>query len=90
MKQGKRKSKPVNEEESKMDIKRKIASCHLLKMVVALLILGVAFYAGLGTALAQPKEIKIGVIYPLSGPVAHAGNMSKDAVSLCVDYVNNK
>ncbi|RLB31700.1 MAG: branched-chain amino acid ABC transporter substrate-binding protein [Deltaproteobacteria bacterium] len=45
---------------------------------------------GFGMARAQGQEVKIGVIYPLSGPVAHAGNMSKDAVSLCADYVNNK
>ena len=73
-----------------MDTKRKITSHHLLKVTIVLLILGVALYTGFGMAIAQPKEVKIGVIYPLSGPVAHAGKMSKDAVSLCVDYVNNK
>jgi len=73
-----------------MFTKRKITSQHLLKVTIGLLILGVALYTGFGIAIAQPKEVKIGVIYPLSGPVAHAGKMSKDAVSLCVDYVNNK
>ena len=73
-----------------MSAKRKITGRYFLKVTVGLLVVGVALSVGFGMAIAQPKEVKIGVIYPLSGPVAHAGQMAKDAVSLCVDYVNNK
>ncbi len=48
-----------------------------------------ALSMGFGRARAKPDEVKIGVIYPLSGAVAHAGKMSRDAVDLCADYVNN-
>ncbi|MBW2339332.1 MAG: ABC transporter substrate-binding protein [Deltaproteobacteria bacterium] len=73
-----------------MGAKTKIISPYFLKVTVGLLVVSVAVSIGFGMARAQPAEVKIGVIYPLSGPVAHAGQMSKDAVSLCVDYINNK
>jgi len=43
---------------------------------------------GAGGALAQ-ETVKIGVIYPLSGPVAQAGKDSLAAVRTAVDVVNN-
>jgi len=62
----------------------------LAKTTIVAVIVSVALSMGFGMAIAQPPEVKIGVIYPLSGPVAHAGKMSKDAVALCADYVNSK
>jgi len=38
---------------------------------------------------AKPPEVKIGVIYPLSGPSGYAGKTCRDAHDLCADYVNN-
>jgi len=69
---------------------KKITRLDFTKATIVAVIVGAVLSMGFGMAIAQPKEVKIGVIYPLSGPVAHAGNMSKDAVALCADYINNK
>ncbi|HTR86083.1 MAG TPA: ABC transporter substrate-binding protein [Reyranella sp.] len=42
-----------------------------------------------GKASAQPATVKIGVIYPLSGNAASAGNYSKMASELGAEIVNN-
>ena len=74
-----------------MGTKRSINRRDFLKTAGGAVVGGAALSMGLGRmATAQAPEVKIGVIYPLSGPVAHAGKMSKDAVDLCADYVNNK
>ena len=73
-----------------MGTKKETSHFGFTKVAIVAIILAVALSTGFGMARAQPREVKIGVIYPLSGPVAHAGNMSKDAVALCADYVNNK
>ena len=54
--------------------------------------LGLASWlAGPGAvAQAQPREVVIGVLYPLSGPVAQAGVDARAAAELAVDIVNNK
>jgi branched-chain amino acid transport system substrate-binding protein len=39
---------------------------------------------------AQPKEVRIGVLYPLTGPVAKAGNDVLAAAKTALDIVNNK
>ena len=45
---------------------------------------------GLGkAATAQPAPVKVGVIYPLSGNSASAGNYSKMAIEVGADVVNN-
>ena len=41
-------------------------------------------------SLAQDKVIKIGTIFPLTGPVALAGQRCKAAVETAVDILNNK
>jgi branched-chain amino acid transport system substrate-binding protein len=41
-------------------------------------------------AVAQPKDVVIGVMYPLSGPVAQVGIDCANAVKLAVDIVNGK
>jgi len=41
-------------------------------------------------ASAQPKDVVIGVLYPLSGPVSQAGIDSKAAVELAVEIVNGR
>ncbi len=73
-----------------MGAKKKINRRDFLKATGGMAIGGAALSMGVRVAKAQPPEVKIGVIYPLSGSVAHAGKMSKDAVDLCADYVNNK
>ncbi len=39
---------------------------------------------------AQPKEVVIGVLYPLSGPVAQVGIDSVNAVKLATEIINGK
>jgi len=73
-----------------MKVNNKTRRLDLAKTTIVAVIVSVALSMGFGMAIAQPPEVKIGVIYPLSGPVAHAGKMSKDAVALCADYVNSK
>ena len=58
----------------------------LLVAVAVTLILGVAP----SPSLAQEKVIKIGTIFPLTGPVALAGQRCKAAVETAVDILNNK
>jgi branched-chain amino acid transport system substrate-binding protein len=41
-------------------------------------------------AIAQPKEVVIGLIYPLSGPTASAGIDEKHVYELFADMVNGK
>jgi branched-chain amino acid transport system substrate-binding protein len=73
-----------------MGANKKTSHLDFTKATIVAVIVGAVLSMGFGMAVAQPKEVKIGVIYPLSGSVAHAGKMSKDAVTLCADYVNNK
>jgi branched-chain amino acid transport system substrate-binding protein len=40
-------------------------------------------------AAAQTKTVRIGAIYPLSGPLASTGTEIKDAIELAVDIINN-
>jgi branched-chain amino acid transport system substrate-binding protein len=44
---------------------------------------------GLGTAAQAQNEIKIGVIYPLTGAAASSGAEMKDALELAADIINN-
>jgi len=59
---------------------------------VKLLGLGAAAVAGgrLPRAFAQGREVVIGVLYPLSGPVAQAGVDAKAAVETAADIVNTR
>ena len=56
----------------------------VMAAICALLIIAPA------TAPAQEKVIKIGTIFPLTGPVALAGQRCKAAVETAVDILNNK
>jgi branched-chain amino acid transport system substrate-binding protein len=58
----------------------------LLVAVAVTLVLGVAP----APTLAQEKIIKIGTIFPLTGPVALAGQRCKAAVETAVEIINNK
>ena len=44
---------------------------------------------GLATGAAAQQPVKIGVIYPLSGNSASAGNYSKMAIEVGADVINN-
>jgi branched-chain amino acid transport system substrate-binding protein len=57
----------------------------LVKQVVRA---GLALCIGMSPAYAQ-QEVKIGVVYPLSGPGASAGGEMKQALELAADIVNN-
>jgi branched-chain amino acid transport system substrate-binding protein len=58
--------------------------------VVVALVASLGSLAAAGVAPAQPKEIVIGALYPLSGPVAQAGVDAKAAAELAVEIVNGK
>ena len=60
----------------------------ILLLAAACMLLG--FGPGAGSALAAEKVIKIGTIFPLTGPVALAGQRCKAAVETAVDILNNK
>lgn len=57
-------------------------------MAVICMLLG--FGPGAGTVLAAEKIIKIGTIFPLTGPVATAGQRCQAAVQTAVEIINNK
>lgn len=49
-----------------------------------------SFTFGVVSVSAQVDEIKVGVVLPLSGPLATTGQMTKGAMELAADIVNNK
>src|SRR5262245_45275825 len=57
----------------------------LLSLVIALILA-----LSVVPAVAQPKEVVIGLLYPLSGPAASAGVDEKHAFELFADMVNGK
>jgi branched-chain amino acid transport system substrate-binding protein len=57
--------------------------------MILCLALGVILALG-GTALAQPKSIKIGALYPLTGNLAATGMDCKRGVDLAVEIINGK
>ncbi|HOF05573.1 MAG TPA: ABC transporter substrate-binding protein [Syntrophales bacterium] len=57
-------------------------------LAVMALLLG--FGPGTGSVLAAEKVIKIGTIFPLTGPVATAGQRCQAAVQTAVEIINNK
>ena len=50
----------------------------------------VALAAGLPAAVAQPETVKIGIIQPLSGPVAASGNSVRMGAEIARDWVNGR
>ena len=64
-----------------------------IAIVRSLTWIGAAAAVVLGASLpasAQPKEVVIGVLYPLTGPTAQAGVDSKAAAELAVEIVNGR
>lgn len=59
-------------------------------MFMAVLCMLLAFGPGAGSVLAAEKIIKIGTIFPLTGPVATAGQRCQAAVQTAVEIINNK
>lgn len=63
------------------------------RMFIGLLILAVfclMLGPGAGPVMAQEKVIKIGTIFPLTGPVANAGQRCQAAVQTAVEIVNGQ
>ncbi len=58
--------------------------------IVAAVAVTLMLGAAPGQSLAQDKVIKIGTIFPLTGPVALAGQRCKAAVETAVEIINNK
>lgn len=58
--------------------------------IVAAVAVALMLGAAPGQSLAQDKVIKIGTIFPLTGPVALAGQRCKAAVETAVEIINNK
>lgn len=56
----------------------------------AVLMTGMVVCLGGSGALAEEKIIKIGTLFPLTGPVATAGQRCQAAVETAVEVVNNK
>jgi len=65
----------------------KISYAILFLAVVCLLL---AFGPGTGLVQAAEKVIKIGTLFPLTGPVATAGQRCQAAVQTAVEIINNK
>ena len=53
--------------------------------VIAIIVIGVALA---GVPLAQPKEVVVGVLYPMSGNAAQVGIDCVNAVKLAAEIVN--
>jgi branched-chain amino acid transport system substrate-binding protein len=57
-------------------------------LMITIIVFGLMF--GVCAVSAQVDEIKVGVVLPLSGPLATTGQMTKGAMELTADIVNNK
>ncbi len=64
------------------------SSCWSLFVVLMLVFLG--FGPGMSPSIAAEKVIKIGTLFPLTGPVATAGQRCQAAVQTAVEIINNK
>ncbi len=60
------------------------------KAVLVLVALALVIPLGIGNINAADKEVKIGVIFPLSGNLASTGKLLRIGVELAADIVNNK
>jgi branched-chain amino acid transport system substrate-binding protein len=58
--------------------------------LLAIMCLAMGFGYGAGPVLAAEKIIKIGTLFPLTGPVATAGQRCQAAVQTAVEIINNK
>jgi branched-chain amino acid transport system substrate-binding protein len=61
-----------------------------MRIRYALLSIALALALPVGPALAQQKEVVLGMLYPLSGPAASAGVDEKHVYELFADMVNGK
>ncbi len=63
-----------------------------MKRWLALLILAAMMvaYAGRDVPAAPPQVVKIGILFPLTGPVAATGVASVNAIKLAVEIINDK
>jgi branched-chain amino acid transport system substrate-binding protein len=68
----------------------RLSRLSFLSICVALLCLTLGFTSSTGSALAAEKVIKIGTLFPLTGPVATAGQRCQAAVQTAVEIINNK
>jgi branched-chain amino acid transport system substrate-binding protein len=57
-------------------------------MGLLMLVLGVSLFVGVPTVVAQPKEVKIGLIAPLSGPWARQGKLMRLGAEMAIDDIN--
>ncbi|MEA3508416.1 MAG: ABC transporter substrate-binding protein, partial [Synergistota bacterium] len=61
------------------------------RFVVAVLVMGVLLLGfAAGTALAAEKVLKVGTLFPLTGPCATAGQRCQAAVETAVEVINNE
>lgn len=60
------------------------------KVVLVLLALTLMIPLSVGNVKAADKEVKIGVIFPLSGNLASTGKLLRTGVELAAEIVNNK
>ncbi len=59
-------------------------------LFITMLFLLLCFSLGAGSVQAAEKIIKIGTLFPLTGPVATAGQRCQAAVQTAVEIINNK
>ena len=58
------------------------------EMLAALVVLVALVVPGL--AAAQAQEVVIGVLYPMTGPVAQIGIDARNAINVALDIINNR
>src|SRR5262249_21101025 len=60
----------------------------LARTLPSVLVALVSGWALAGSAAAQPKEVVIGIIYPMTGPTAQAGIDDKPRLQIAPDVAN--
>ena len=60
----------------------------LKKLMMLFLVLALGLVWGVGSALAAPAEVKVGLVVPLTGKMAPFGQSSLDGVQVAADFIN--
>jgi len=59
-------------------------------VVIVAIVAGYFAYQALQPTPVEIKEVRVGVLLPLTGPAAHEGWLARHAIELAIDNINNK
>ncbi len=70
-------------------VERKVALGIVVIVIIACLIGYFAYQASI-KPIEEVKEVKVGVLLPLTGPAAHEGWLARHAIELAIEHINER